>query len=74
MVNFMFCVFYLNLKEREDTIYQYQEEKNGHCRPYRNEKDGKGIPQTVLYPQFNNLDEIEKFLEKHKLPNVRRIW
>ena len=36
------------------------------------QKNNKGINQQILYPQFNNLHEIDQFLQRNSLPKLKQ--
>lgn len=57
-------------RKRENTNYQYQDERGDITRDYI---DIKGIIRTYeqLYTnKFDNSVERDKFLERHKLPKI----
>lgn len=66
--------------KKDKTDYQYQGWiPRYHYRPCTSQKDGKGILQITLYTHgLDNRDEMDQFLEKHKLSQLTlceiKIW
>ena len=58
-------------KRRYRTKLLYQKWKRRyHHRSHGHYKDNKRILQTTLIHKFDNLDEMDQFLEKHNLPKL----
>lgn len=56
--------------KREDSNHQYQDEMGYHCGFCSYERT-KNYHQQLYAPKFDNLEEIEQFLRKHKLLKLK---